>query len=338
MFPFPQHKFLARALLGSLASAALLFPSNLFAQGQPTDEASPRGNRAEISVTLHDTGGQAVLSAATVKLYHSGALSGIAATSKGRVFFILDSLGDYTITAEAVGYKPAQKDISLNVAILDEEYLVLARDDSGSQPPPPGEPLLAPKAEAAFKKSLDALHDNKLDDAQKSLDEALKLAPSHPDLLYIQGVIYLRRNQWDKAQTVLEKATRLDPKHARALSALGMALVDQGKFDQAVAPLKSSLAVEPDSWETHWALAKAYYHSADYPDALTESQAAVSGSQGSLPEAELLLAQSLTAVGRFEDSAQTLRGFLKNHPGDPGAKTAKHWLDRLAADGKIHSQ
>ena len=61
----------------------------------------------------------------------------------------------------------------------------------------------------------------------------------------------------------------------------------------------------------------------------------MNGSHGSAPDIELLLAQRLTAVGRYEDAAQTLRTFLKNHAKDAGAEKAKRWLDRLAADGKI---
>ncbi len=47
------------------------------------------------------------------------------------------------------------------------------------------------------------------------------------------------------------------------------------------------------------------------------------------------MAQSLTAVGRYEDSAKELREFLKNHGDRPEAATARRYLERLAADGKI---
>ena len=49
----------------------------------------------------------------------------------------------------------------------------------------------------------------------------------------------------------------------------------------------------------------------------------------------MLLAQCLTVMGRYEDSAQVLREFLKYNAESPDAKTARHWLERLTADGKI---
>jgi Flp pilus assembly protein TadD len=319
-----------------LPPCVLFLPWHAVGQDRSSNEGDLRGDRAEISVTLRKESGQIISTPATVKLYHSGVLSGQAATSNGRAFFILDRLGDYVMTGEAAGYKTAQKDISLRVAVKDEEDLVLHRESGGEDnSAAPGLPLLAPKAREALEMGLAALNDDKLDRAEKYLDEAMKLAPSHPDVLYVQGVIYLRQHQWAKAQSVLEKATQLDPKQARAFSALGMALVYAGKYDLAIAPLQQSLKLDPVGWETHWALAKAYYHHEQYDDALKESQEALTESHGAAPEIELLLAQSLTAVGKYEDSAQTLREFLKHHPDAAGAATARRWLERLAADGKI---
>jgi len=88
-------------------------------------------------------------------------------------------------------------------------------------------------------------------------------------------------------------------------------------------------------WQIHWTLAKAYYHHQQFDSALKMSQQALDESHGAAPEIELLVAQSFTAVGKYEESAQVLRDYLKNHPKDPGAATAHRWLDRLAADGKI---
>uniref|UniRef100_UPI003979CD7B hypothetical protein n=1 Tax=Salmonella sp. SAL04269 TaxID=3159847 RepID=UPI003979CD7B len=55
----------------------------------------------------------------------------------------------------------------------------------------PAKPLLAPKAKEALDKALKALSENKLSDAEKHLDEAAKLAPNNPDVLYAQGVLLL---------------------------------------------------------------------------------------------------------------------------------------------------
>jgi tetratricopeptide (TPR) repeat protein len=165
--------------------------------------------------------------------------------------------------------------------------------------------------------------------------EAAKLAPGHPDVLFVEGVLYLSLGNWTQAQSVLEKAAQMDPGSARVLGALGMALTDQGKYEEAIPPLEKSLQLEAGGWETHWALGKAYYYRQQYDQALKTSQLALTESNGKAPQIELLVAQSLTAVGRYDDAAQTLRGFLKSHADRPEAATARRWLDGLTTSGRI---
>jgi tetratricopeptide (TPR) repeat protein len=304
-------------------------------QERSDDMGGVRGNRAELSITIREGSRQLIGPLVSVKLYLRGTLSQEMTTSKGRAVFILNGLGDYTIVAEAVGYRSAQKDISVPIAVAAEEDITLQRDSSAEALGSAARPLLAPKAKELTDKALQDLKENKIDQAGKSLDEAAKLAPNHPDILYLQGVVSLRRNQPDKAQAFLEKAAQVDPKNARVLSALGMAFVNQNRFDLALPPLQQSLQIDPDRWDTHYALAKAFYNQQQFDSALEEAQRALSQSHGAEPAIELLIAQAQTAVGKFEDSAATLRTFLRTHPNDKGAATARRWLDRLMADGKI---
>jgi len=115
-----------------------------------------------------------------------------------------------------------------------------------------------------------------------------------------------------------------------------MALCDQGKYDAAIPPLEHSLQLDAaGTWETRWTLARAYYRHTQYGDALRASQQALAESGGKAPEIALLVAQSLTAVGRYEDAAKVLREFLKEHGDRREAATAQRWLERLTASAKI---
>jgi len=217
---------------------------------------------------------------------------------------------------------------------------VYLRPDSGKQAlaTVPGKPLLTPKAKEALDKGLRALKEDKLADADKFLGEVMRLAPGNPEVLYAQGILSLKRSDWRRAQTVLEKATQIDPSSAPAFAALGLALCDQRNYDAAIAPLSKSLQLDPaGAWETRWALAKSYYQREQYPEALNMSQEAFARSNGKAPAVVLLVAQSLTAVGRYEDAAQVLREFLRDHAGTQETATARRWLEQLAANGKIRS-
>ena len=229
--------------------------------------------------------------------------------------------------------------MSLPVAVKAEVDVYLQRQSSTSDiVAVSGKPVLAPKAKEAFDKGLQAINANKLDKAEKFVGEAMKLAPGHPDVLFLQGVLYLNRRSWPQAQAVLEKAAQMDPGNARVLAALGMALTGQGKYEAAIPLLEKSLQLEAGGWETHWALAKSYYYHQQYDQALKTSQQALAESNGKAPQIELLVAQSLTAVGQYEESAQTLRAFLKSHGDRPEAATARRWLEGLANSGKIRRE
>ena len=42
-----------------------------------------------------------------------------------------------------------------------------------------------------------ALSADKMGRAEKFVGEAARLAPGHPDVLYVQGVLYLKQGKWD---------------------------------------------------------------------------------------------------------------------------------------------
>jgi Flp pilus assembly protein TadD len=332
-----RNHFRIVRFLFTVLSCVFFLPFAANCQDSSAEGTNFRGDRPEISITVRESSGETIVAPATVRVYKDGVQTDQGATTRGRAFFILRGTGDYTVTVDASGYKSAQKDVAVPVGMKYEVDIYLRAEsateiDTGV----PGRPLLAPKAKETFEKGLKALSEDKLDEAEKYIGEAMKLAPGHPDVLYAQGVLYLRRRNWTQAQSVLEKATEVDPSHARAFAALGMALSNQGKYEAAIAPLEKSLQLDAaGTWETHWALAKAYYHHGQFNEALKTSQQAMSESKGKAPEIELLVAQSLTAVGRYEDSAQELREFLKNHGDRPEAATARRYLERLTADGKI---
>jgi len=331
---------IARNLLPLLVGLCLCpFPAPCQDSGE--EGTLTRGSRAELAITVRDESGQVITSTANVKLYSSGIPIDQSSTSRGRAFFILRNLGDFSIVVEASGYKSAQKDVSITTAIRAEIDVTMQRNlapnETGAVP---GEPLLAPKAKDALVKGLQALGQNKLDEAQKYMSEAMKLAPSNPEVLYVQGMVYMKRSNWTQAQTVLEKSDQLQPNQARVLAALGMALCNQRKYDEAIPPLEKSLKLESatPNWQTQWTLARAYYYREQYGPALAMAQQAKAGSHGSVAQVDLLLAQCLTAVGRYEESARVLRDFVKNNPQGPDTAMAQHWLDGLAADGKIRQE
>jgi tetratricopeptide (TPR) repeat protein len=302
------------------------------------------GNGAEINVIVHDGTGNPISSTAMVRLYRDGNIpSGQGATSQGRVRFVVTSLGEFTVVVEPPGQAVLQKEVSVHSAgeTQVDIYLRPAANTlagaAGAGATPGGgsvaKMILAPKAQEAFDKGLRALSTDKMRDAEKYVGEASRLAPGHPDVLYAQGVLYLKEKNWSDAQAALEKATQIDPSHARAFAALGMALADQGKFDAAIVPLEKSIELDgaKPNWETEFVLARADYESAKYPESLMMSKKALADSNGRAPEISLLVAQALTVNGQYTEAEETLKAFLRDHADRPEAARARRWVEKLEA-------
>jgi len=107
----------------------------------------------------------------------------------------MNGIGDFTITVDAAGYKPGQKDVKVSEPDKVQVEVNLERDTSSSRRPGAAEnPILAPKAREALSKGMQALRDGKLDEAEKALDQAMQLAPNNPNVLYMQGLLNLKKH------------------------------------------------------------------------------------------------------------------------------------------------
>lgn len=335
----------ARLRTGRLVFPLLLgalFPAlPALCQDGVTDRTATSGNNATIVVNVRDSTGAPLSVSAVVKLFRNGTIpNGQATTAQGRAILLPQNLGEFSVVVDAAGYKTgrANVDVPIPARVEVDVYLLPEGDANGAVHSTPAGPVLAPKALKEVDLALKALQENSLDDAQKHLESALGLAPSHPDVLYLFGVLYIRKNDPARAQESLAKAVQLDPHHARAMAALGTVLSNQGKFAEALPPLEKALQINPQSWETRWTLAQACYYQRQYDRALKESQSALAASAGRAPEIELLVAQALTSVGRYEDSAQALRNFIQSHPEHAQVATARRWLERLRKAGKIRNE
>src|SRR3974390_585792 len=327
-------RLLAEVLL--CVALCLVSTASLAAQDVGSQENDFFGSGSVITVKLHDASGQSLPSSAMVKLVRGILPSGQKEASRGVAEFVVNRLGEFSVVVTAVGYAETQKDVSVNTGRTQVDVYLRATSPAGTVASMPGRPLLAPKAKEVLDKGLRALKENKVEEADKYVGEALRLAPENPDVLYVRGVLDLKKQNWAKARTVLEKATQLDPGSARAFAALGMAFCDEGNYAAAIPPLERSLQLDSSgTWQTRWALAKSYYHSQQYEGALRASQESLKQANGSEPAIALLVAQSLTAVERYEDAAQTLRQFLRDYADRPDSAPARLWLEQLTSAGKI---
>jgi len=192
-----------------------------------------------------------------------------------------------------------------------------------------GFPVLAPKARKQTEKGLKALRENHLAEAEKKLAEALKMAPGHPYVNFLLGLVYLRLNQLEPAGELLGKATTLAPDFAPAQEAMGALLRVQGNHQGAVAAFDRAIVLNPDRAELHLQAGMASFDLQRFEQALAYARRALELAAEGSAEAQLLAGFSLARLGRREEAVRELESLIARFPGGPAAGAAQKALERL---------
>ena len=89
--------------------------------------------------------------------------------------------------------------------------------------------------------------DGKLDEAGRTLDEAVQRDPVNPFAYHAQGLLALKQGRADAALTAFDKALALRPEFVGALLGRGDALLALGKADGALATYRRAASLAPGS-------------------------------------------------------------------------------------------
>ena len=297
-------------------------------------EAKPGGSKgAQVIVYVRAPAGEPLTVPAIVQLFRFDGTPHDRTTAQGITPVVFPNLGPggYYVEVSAPGFETTRVEAGVTGPIPTEVYVYMRPEaaPASSEAAPAGPPVLAPKARKELEQGLDDLRGNNLKGAQQRLERAAKLAPGHPDVFYLLGVLYVRLNDSAQARSALEKATQLDPKHARALAALGTVLSNQGEYTKAIPLLTRAVELNDHAWETQWTLASAEYHERQFEQARDHARQALTLSQDKAPEIQLLLAQALAGLGQRDKAAAELEAFLRHHSDHAKAPMARSWLAQL---------
>lgn len=90
------------------------------------------------------------------------------------------------------------------------------------------------------------LMQRRFDDALKSAEATLALAPQSPDAVYQRGAVYLAQKKTAEAERDFRQALALQPEHLAAMNDLAVLLIAQNRKDEARELLQKVLALRPD--------------------------------------------------------------------------------------------
>lgn len=86
----------------------------------------------------------------------------------------------------------------------------------------------------------------KLDEAEKYLNECLKLDPKHPDAWLNLGVTTMRRQKWEEAIQIFDKLAKMHPGSFMAFRNAGNCYARLEKFKEAAICFEHALKIFPD--------------------------------------------------------------------------------------------
>ncbi len=107
---------------------------------------------------------------------------------------------------------------------------------------------------ADYARALGLMSNGKDDDALVVLRGIGSKVPQFSGPLVNEGLIQLRKQQYADAEKALQQAVKVNPQNPYAFNLLGVALREQGKFQDARAAYESALALDPNYAKAHFNL------------------------------------------------------------------------------------
>jgi tetratricopeptide (TPR) repeat protein len=118
-----------------------------------------------------------------------------------------------------------------------------------------------------------ALRRGELDDAAKSLDQALALNPRRVEAYVLRSAVYAARKQYKDGIALMRKAQALSPADPEVLTALGSQLVLSGDVAAGVPLLQQVVAKEPARYDAQLLLGHHWHAQGKWPEAISALEA-----------------------------------------------------------------
>jgi tetratricopeptide (TPR) repeat protein len=110
---------------------------------------------------------------------------------------------------------------------------------------------MSPQVAFLLSRAIESIEASNFPTAQLALSQALKLEPSNPEVLRLNGVLSALKEDYDGALTYLEKAIKISPKFAVALSNKGNVYLEIGRLEESLICYNKAISIQPGNHETH---------------------------------------------------------------------------------------
>lgn len=247
--------------------------------------------------------------------------------------------GSYTVVAQSGLASVSQQialdggDPNLNLR-LPQQY---SSDAGGLNSVSVAQMRVPEEARKFLHKAEEAASKEKLDEAQKRVEQALQIYPHYAGALTLQGILKLDSHNYDAARRDMEQAIQYDSSYPLAYIALGATYNMLSRWDDAVQTLQHGLGLNPSSWQGYFELGKSYIGKSDYNSALKN----LSMAQNLAPKyslVHLLKAHALLGLKDYADAMSELEAYLQREPNGAQSAQARETLGKVKAFVAMNSK
>jgi Flp pilus assembly protein TadD len=154
------------------------------------------------------------------------------------------------------------------------------------------------------------------DNADRELNEALKLKPDYARVYGNLALSLSMRGQDLAALTLHRRATALDPKDAKLFYGAGISYARAHQTDEAIAAYKQAENLDPDDMRIRQNLGATYCDAGRFEEAVTEFENLLA-IDPDWNMARVCLARSLKRLGRTDEAAAVQAEYEKREAGGP---------------------
>ncbi|MGB0133426.1 tetratricopeptide repeat-containing sulfotransferase family protein [Dokdonella sp.] len=172
---------------------------------------------------------------------------------------------------------------------------------------------LSPPIVKMIEQAAAGIEQRRLEDVQRSLVAASVLAPSHPEVLRLQGVLKHLEGRYKEAVEILREALAESPDDVLIVNNLGSSLRAAGDVEGAIEMFDRATRLDPDLAAAWFNLGKTLKSQARPEMALPHLQRALELSPAHVP-ARIVLGDSLKALGQIDEAARAFRDALRLNP------------------------
>jgi tetratricopeptide (TPR) repeat protein len=188
---------------------------------------------------------------------------------------------------------------------------------------------LAPKeSRKAYEKGLEAEKKSKPDEAQKEFEKAVETYPKYASAWFELGKIYEQRDHIDEARKAYSQALAADSKFINPYERLYMIAVKEAKWQEVADTTDHIMRLNPYDFPNAYyfnAAANLQLHKLDVAEK-SARQAVELDTAHRNPKADYILGIILADQGKFSESTEHLRAYLRAVPNAPDAELVKKQL------------